>query len=130
MRFPMRTQVDSILWAQALPLDSSVAAAVLFKRYERCRIRIDDEAVFVHGPRALWLACGGSASLMPRMCLNNRMVLRTNRMQAIGPAHQAQNHRNRKWDENGSQHFSRPVKQTASWSLAHQSQEPLNSTRS
>jgi hypothetical protein len=48
------------------------------------------------GLRALWLAYDGSASLMARMGLNNRMVLRTNRMQAIGPAHQALNHRNRK----------------------------------
>jgi hypothetical protein len=31
-----------------------------------------------------------SESPMDRMCLNNRMVLRTNRMQAIGPAYQAQ----------------------------------------
>jgi hypothetical protein len=26
---------------------------------------------------------------MARMCMNNRMVLRTNRMQAIGPAYQS-----------------------------------------
>jgi hypothetical protein len=43
---------------------------------------------------------------MARMCLNNRMVLRTNRMQDIGPAHQAQNHRNCRKTENGSQQFS------------------------
>jgi hypothetical protein len=41
-----------------------------------------------------WYACDGSANLMARMGLNNRMVLRTNRMQAIGPAYQAQNHKN------------------------------------
>jgi hypothetical protein len=45
------------------------------------------------GPRALWLACVWSVSLMARLCLNNRMVLRTNRMQAIGPAYQSQNRR-------------------------------------
>jgi hypothetical protein len=54
------------------------------------------------GPRALWLACDGSASLMARVCLNNRR----HRMQAIGPAHQAQNHRNCRKTENGSQQFS------------------------
>jgi hypothetical protein len=70
--------------------------------YGGCRIRIDDQAVFAIGPRALWLACDWSASLMARMCLNNRR----NRMQAIGPAYQAQNHRNCRKTENGSQQFS------------------------
>jgi hypothetical protein len=51
----------------------------------------DDEADVVIGPRALWLASVWSASLRARVCPNNRR----NRMQAIGPAHQAQNRRNR-----------------------------------